>query len=51
MLVLHADDATVLAHISSPNIRSDVIESLNRNLSKISTWCNLWGMRLNPNKT
>ena len=20
-------------------------------LSKISTWCNLWGMRLNPNKT
>ena len=32
-------------------MRSDVTESLNRNLSKISTWCDLWGMRLNPNKT
>ena len=31
-------------------MRSDVAESLNRDLSKISTWCNLWGMRLNPNK-
>ena len=32
-------------------MRPDVTESLNRDLSKISTWCNLWGMRLNPNKT
>ena len=24
---------------------------VNRDLSKISTWCNLQGMRLNPNKT
>ena len=32
-------------------MKSDVTESLNRDLSKISTWCNLWGMRLNPNKT
>ena len=51
MLVSHADDATLLANIPSPNMRSDVAESLNRDLSKISTWCNLWGMRLNPNKT
>ena len=51
MLVSHADDATLLARIPSPNMRSDVAESLNRDLSKISTWCNLWGMRLNPNKT
>ena len=29
-------------------MRSDVTESHNRDLSKISTWCNLWGMRLNP---
>ena len=35
----------------SPNMRSDVAKSLNRDLSKISTWCNSWGMRLNPNKT
>ena len=51
MLVSYADDATLLAHIPSPNMRSDVTESLNRDLSRISTWCNLWGMRLNPNKT
>ena len=51
MLVSYADDATLLAHILSPNMRSDVAESLHRDLSKISTWCNLWGMRLNPNKT
>ena len=51
MLVSYADDATLLACIPSPNMRSDVVASLNRDLSKISTWCNLWGMRLNPNKT
>ena len=51
MLVSYADDATLLARIPSPNMRSDVTESLNRDLSKICTWCNLWGMRLNPNKT
>ena len=51
MLVSYADDVTLLAHISSSNMRSDVAESLNRDLSNISTWCNLWGMRLNPNKT
>ena len=31
-------------------MRSDVTDSINRDLSKISTWCNLWGMRLNSNK-
>ena len=51
MLVSYADDATLLARIPSPNMRSDITESLNRDLGKISTWCNLWSMRLNPNKT
>ena len=51
MLVSYADDATLLALIPSPNVSSDVTESLDRDLSKISTWCNLWGMKLNPNKT
>ena len=49
--VSYADDATLLACIPSPNMRFDVAESLNRDLSKISTWCNLWGMRPNPNNT
>ena len=51
MLVLYADNATLLAYITSPNMRSDVTESRNRDLSKVSAWCSLWGMRLNPNKT
>ena len=51
MPVSYADDATPLAHIPPPNMRYDVTESLNRDLGKISTWCNLWDMRLNPNKT
>ena len=36
MLVSYADDATLLARIPPPNKRSDVTESLNRDLSKIS---------------
>ena len=51
MLVSYADDAALLARMPSLNMRSDVAEYLNRVLSKISTWCNLWGMRLNLNKT
>ena len=51
MLLSYTDDATLLARIPSPNMKSDVTESVNRDLSKISTWHNLWGMRLNPNKT
>ena len=30
MLVLYADDAIILAHIPSPNMRFDVTESLNK---------------------
>ena len=37
MLVSYADDANLLACIPSPNMRSFVTESLNRDLSKIST--------------
>ena len=50
MLVSYADDATLLACIPSPKMRSDVTESLYRDLVR-SVHCNLWGMRLNPNKT
>ena len=41
MHVSYADDVILLACIPSPNMRSDVTESLNRDLSRISTWCNL----------
>ena len=51
MFVSYADDATLLARIPSSNMGSDANESLNRDLSKISKWCNLWSVRPNPNKT
>ena len=40
MLVSYVDDPTHLAHIPPRNMRSDVTESLNGDLGKISTWCN-----------
>ena len=50
-LVAYADDATLIAVISSPDQRALVSESLNRDLARINGWCNLWGMKLNPKKT
>lgn len=50
-LVAYADDATLVASIPSPNFRFLVSESLNRDLTRISEWCKLWGMKLNPQKT
>ena len=50
MFVSYADDAALLAHVQSPNMRSDVTESVNRDVCEISTWCDLLGMRLNLNK-
>ena len=41
MLVAYADDATLLAVVPSPNMRSVISESLNRDLAKISEWCRL----------
>ena len=51
MLVAYADDATLLAVVPSPDMRSVISDSLNRDLAKISEWCKLWGMKMNPNKT
>ena len=51
MPVAYADDATLLAVVSSPDMRSVISDLLNRDLAKISEWCRLWGMKMNPNKT
>ena len=48
-LVAYADDATLVAVVPSPDQRHLVSESLNRDLAKISDWCKLWGMKMNPN--
>ena len=45
----YADDSTSVAVIPSPDGR--VTESLNRDLNRVSMWCDLWGMKLNASKT
>ena len=35
----------------SPGERVSVSESMNRDLNRVSVWRNLWGMKLNVNKT
>ena len=34
-----------------PGERIAVSESMNRDLNRVSVWCNLWGMKLNASKT
>ena len=50
-LIGYADDSTLMAVVPSPGARVAVAESLNRDLSRVSEWCNLWGMKLNAGKT
>ena len=45
------NNMTAYAVIKSPSDRLSVAESLNLDLSKIESWCNLWGMCLNPRKS
>ena len=40
-----------MAVVPSPGVRVAVAESLIRNLGRVSEWCDLWGMKLNANKT
>ena len=35
----------------SPGERLAVSEYMNRDLNRVSVWCNLWGMKLNTSKT
>ena len=50
-LIGYADDSTLMAVVPSPSVRVAVAESLNRDLGRVSEWCNLWGMKLNESKT
>ena len=50
-LIGYADDSTLMAVVPSPGVRVAVAESLNRDLNRVSEWCNLWGMKLNASKT
>ena len=42
---------TLLAVVPSPSIRVTVAESLIRDLSMVSEWCDLLGMKLNASET
>ena len=50
-LIGYADDSTLIAVVPSLGVRVTVAESLNRDLVKVSEWCDLWGMKLNASKT
>ena len=41
----YADDSTLVAVMPSPGKRVAVSESMNRDLNRVSVWCNLWGMK------
>ena len=47
----YAYDSTLVAVVPSPCERVAVSESMNRDLNRVSVWCDLWGMKLNATKT
>ena len=49
-LIGYADDSTLIAVVPSPVFRVTVAESLCSDLVKVSEWCDLLGMKLNPSK-
>ena len=50
-LIGYADDSTLMIVVPSPLVRVTVSESPIRDLSRVSEWCVLWGMKLNASKT
>ena len=49
-LIGYADDSTLKAVVPSPGARVAVVESLIRDLGRVSELCDLWGMKLNATK-
>ena len=37
--------------MASPGVRATVAEFMSCDLVKVSEWCDLWGLKLNANKT
>ena len=50
-LIGYADDSTFMTVVPSPGVRVTVAEYLIRDFNRVSEWCDLWGMKLNANKT
>ena len=38
----YADDSTLMAVVPSPGESLAVSESMNRDVNKVSVWCNMW---------
>ena len=47
----YADESTFIAVVPCPGVRVVVAESLNRDLNRVSEWCDFFGMKLNVGKT
>ena len=47
----YTDDSTLIAVVLSPAEILDDTESMNRDLNRVSVWCDLWGMKLNVSET
>ena len=50
-LVGYADDSSLISVVPSPGVRVSVAETMNRDLIRVSEWCDLFGMILNASKT
>ena len=50
-MIAYADDTSLFVEVPSPADRSTVAAMLNNDLYKISSWCEQWGMKLNPSKS
>ena len=50
-LIGYADDSTLMVVVPSPGVRVTVVEFLIRDLSRVSEWCDHWGMKVNASKT
>ena len=44
-LIGYADDSTLMAVVLFGGVRVKVVESLIRDLGRVSEWCDLWGMK------
>ena len=49
--IIYADDSTFMAVLPSTGFRVTKAESWIHDLSRVSEWCDLWGMKLNASKT
>ena len=50
-MVAYADDTTLYECISGPQDRQRVADLLSHDIARIISWCDRWGMKLNPSKS